>query len=246
MPAKIPAVVFIGGGPRTAGVLERLAANRPDVFAGPLEIHVVEPHVPGSGRIWRYDQDPGLLLNSMAADITMFTDDSVACDGPAAAARGWWSGPPASWTASITDVPDFPQHLQDQLRTLTGTTFPTRQLQSQYLEWFFRRAARALDRSVTVHRSTAVGISPLATAAARRRAGQRPDAARRPPGDRAGPHRFAARRRVLRLRRTSPPGTAATTRHPATPPTSTTRPSPRARTSSSPAWAWPSWTCWSS
>jgi len=162
MPAKIPAVVFIGGGPRTAGVLERIAANRPDVFAGPLEIHVVEPHVPGSGRIWRYDQDPGLLLNSMAADITMFTDDSVACDGPAAAGPGL-----VEWTAgvldgSITDVPDFPQHLQDQLRALNGTTFPTRQLQSQYLEWFFRRATRALNRSVTAHRSTAVGISHLA------------------------------------------------------------------------------------
>ena len=162
MPAKIPAVVFIGGGPRTAGLLERIAANRPDVFAGPLEIHVVEPHVPGSGRIWRYDQDPGLLLNSMAADITMFTDESVACDGPAASGPGL-----VEWTAgvldgSITDVPDFPQHLQDQLRALNGTTFPTRQLQSQYLEWFFRRAARALNRSVTTHRSTAVGISPLA------------------------------------------------------------------------------------
>ena len=162
MPAKIPAVVFIGGGPRTAGILERIAANRPDVFAGPLEIHVVEPHVPGSGRIWRYDQDPGLLLNSMAADITMFTDESVACDGPAASGPGL-----VEWTAgvldgSITDVPDFPQHLQDQLRALNGTTFPTRQLQSQYLEWFFRRAARALNRSVTTHRSTAVGISPLA------------------------------------------------------------------------------------
>lgn len=162
MPAKIPAVVFIGGGPRTAGVLERIAANRQDVFAGPLEIHVVEPHVPGSGRIWRYDQDPGLLLNSMAADITMFTDESVACDGPATSGPGL-----VEWTAgvldgSISDVPDFPQHLQDQLRALNGTTFPTRQLQSQYLEWFFRRAARALNRSVTTHRSTAVGISPLA------------------------------------------------------------------------------------
>jgi uncharacterized NAD(P)/FAD-binding protein YdhS len=158
MPANIPAVVFVGGGPRTAGVLERLAANRPELFSGPLEIHVVEPHVPGSGRIWRYDQHPGLLLNSMAADITMFTDASVICEGPAG------QGPNlAEWAAgvvdgSITDVPDFPRSLREQLRSLTGATFPTRQLQSQYLEWFFRRAARSLGRDVTVHRSTAVGI----------------------------------------------------------------------------------------
>lgn len=162
MPATIPAIVFIGGGPRTAGLLERIAANRPEVFAGPLQIHVVEPHVPGSGRIWRYDQDPGLLLNSMAADITMFTDDSVDCEGPAAPGPGL-----AEWAAgvlggSIIDVPDFPRTLWDQLRSLTGATFPTRQLQSQYLEWFFRRAARSLGRGVTVHRTTAVGITERA------------------------------------------------------------------------------------
>lgn len=161
MPATIPAIVFIGGGPRTAGVLERIAANRPDVFAGPLQIHVVEPHVPGSGRIWRYDQDPGLLLNSMAADITMFTDQSVDCAGPAAPGPGLAEWAAGVLDASIIDVPDFPKPLWKQLRTLTGTTFPTRQLQSQYLEWFFRRAARSLGRSVTVHRTTAVGISAL-------------------------------------------------------------------------------------
>ena len=159
MPATIPAIVFIGGGPRTAGVLERIAANRPDVFTGPLQIHVVEPHVPGSGRIWRHDQDPGLLLNSMAADITMFTDSSVECAGPAAPGPGLAEWAAGVLDASIIDVPDFPQPLWQQLRTLTGTTFPTRQLQSQYLEWFFRRASRSLGRSVTVHRTTAVGIT---------------------------------------------------------------------------------------
>jgi len=161
MPANVPAIVFIGGGPRTAGVLERIAANRPDVFTGPLQIHVVEPHIPGSGRIWRYCQDPGLLLNSMAADITMFTDSSVECAGPAAPGPGLAEWAAGVLDASIIDVPDFPQPLWKQLRTLTGTTFPTRQLQSQYLEWFFRRAAKSLGRSVTVHRTTAVGISAL-------------------------------------------------------------------------------------
>lgn len=161
MPAKIPAVVFIGGGPRTAGVLERIAANRPDVFAGPLQIHVVEPHVPGSGRIWRYDQDPGLLLNSMAADITMFTDASVDCEGSAFPGPGLVEWAAGVLDGSITDVPDFPRPLWDQIRALRGASFPTRQLQSQYLEWFFRRAARALNRSVTTHRTSAVGITPL-------------------------------------------------------------------------------------
>ena len=52
MPAHVPSVVFIGGGPRTAGVLERIAANRAALFPGALDIHVVEPYEPapaGSG-----------------------------------------------------------------------------------------------------------------------------------------------------------------------------------------------------
>lgn len=161
MPANIPAVVFIGGGPRTAGVLERIAANRSELFTGPLDIHVVEPYVPGSGRIWRYDQHPGLLLNSTAADVTMFTDGSVECLGPAVPGPGL-----AEWAAgvvdgSITDVPDFPQLLWEQLRQLNRASFPTRQLQSQYLEWFFRRTAKSLGRSVTVHRTMAVDVTAL-------------------------------------------------------------------------------------
>ena len=168
MPAQHPSVVFIGGGPRTAGILERLAANRRGLADGaaqihPVQIHIVEPHEPGSGRIWRYDQEPGLMMNSAAADVTMFTDSSVVCEGPAIDGPGL-----AAWAAgildgSITDAPALPPHLQEQLRTLTGGSFATRQLQSKYLEWFFRRAVRALgsDVRVTVHRDTAVSIEPL-------------------------------------------------------------------------------------
>ena len=162
MPANAPTVVFVGGGPRTAGILERLAANRPELFDTHLNIHVVEPHTAGSGRIWRYEQHPGLMLNSTAADVTMFTDGSVRCDGPAA------EGPAlADWAAgvldgSIDDVPELPAELRRQLKELSGAAFPTRQLHSAYLEWFFRRAAARLSpaAAVTVHKDTAVGIEP--------------------------------------------------------------------------------------
>ena len=162
MPANAPTVVFVGGGPRTAGILERLAANRPDLLDAPLEIHVIEPHTAGSGRIWRYDQHPGLLLNSAAADVTMFTDGSVSCAGPVA------DGPPLlDWAVgvldgSIVDIPELPAELRRQLEELSGTTFPTRQLQSAYLEWFFRRAVAQLapDATVTVHKDTAVSVEP--------------------------------------------------------------------------------------
>ncbi|MEV7663204.1 FAD/NAD(P)-binding protein [Paenarthrobacter sp. NPDC089316] len=167
MPSRVPAIAFIGGGPRTAGVLERLAANRPTLFDGPLDIHVIEPYQPGSGRIWRYDQSPGLLLNSTAADVTMFTDESVTCDGPSVQGPGLSAWAAGILEGSIRDVPPLEPHLLAQLRALTPSSFPTRQLQSKYLEWFFGRAVSALgpEATVTVHRDTATGVSPVSEGA---------------------------------------------------------------------------------
>ncbi|GGJ34341.1 FAD/NAD(P)-binding protein [Paenarthrobacter histidinolovorans] len=160
MPPRVPVIAFIGGGPRTAGVLERLAANQPGLFHGPLDIHVIEPYQPGSGRIWRYDQSPGMLLNSTAADVTMFTDESVTCDGPSVQGPGLSAWAAGILDGSIRDVPALEPHLLAQLRSLTPSSFPTRQLQSKYLEWFFGRAVSALgpETTVTVHRDTATGV----------------------------------------------------------------------------------------
>ncbi|MFC8040013.1 FAD/NAD(P)-binding protein [Paenarthrobacter sp. NPDC057355] len=168
MPPRVPAIAFIGGGPRTAGVLERLAANRPDLFNGPLDIHVIEPHQPGSGRIWRYDQSPGLLLNSTAGDVTMFTDESVTCDGPSVQGPGLSAWAAGVLDGTIRDVPTLEPHLLVQLRELTPASFPTRQLQSKYLEWFFGRAVTALgpEVTVTVHQDTATGVSPASAVSA--------------------------------------------------------------------------------
>ena len=64
----VPSLVFVGGGPRTVGILERIAASAPELL-GPsdkessgsvpgLDIHVVDPFPAGGGRIWRTGQSP--------------------------------------------------------------------------------------------------------------------------------------------------------------------------------------------
>ncbi|MET7620981.1 FAD/NAD(P)-binding protein [Streptomyces sp. NPDC005408] len=122
-------LVIVGAGPRGTGLLERLAANTAETYGDqPLDIHLVDPHPPGGGRIWREEQSPLLWMNSMAEDVTMFTDDTVALNGPVL---------PGPTLAEWAD--------------LEGQSFPSRQQQGEYLRWVYEKAVAALPPSVTVH-----------------------------------------------------------------------------------------------
>ncbi|MGO2721223.1 MAG: FAD/NAD(P)-binding protein, partial [Brachybacterium tyrofermentans] len=63
-------LVIVGGGPRAIGVLERLGASAalPEQAAQlartGLHVDIVDPHMPGAGRIWRATESPLLLMNS--------------------------------------------------------------------------------------------------------------------------------------------------------------------------------------
>ncbi|MGK5696665.1 FAD/NAD(P)-binding protein [Streptomyces sp. URMC 128] len=162
-----PAVlVVVGAGPRATGLLERIAANAPELWeeSGQLRIHLVDPHPPGPGRVWRHQQSALLRMNSMAEDVTMFTDESSTIDGPVR------PGPSlAEWAAQFSGrsprhapytEPADPEVLAE-LRTLAGTDFPTRRAQSAYLDWVFRRTLAQLPPTVTVewHPTTATAVT---------------------------------------------------------------------------------------
>ncbi|GAQ57307.1 FAD/NAD(P)-binding protein [Streptomyces acidiscabies] len=123
-------LVIVGAGPRGAGLIERIAANAPELYDGSgLDIHLVDPHPPGAGRIWRAAQSPLLWMNSHAEDVTMFTDETVSMEGPVR------EGPTLHEWAGVE-----------------GGTFADRQLQGRYLGWFYEEAVAALPVGVRVHR----------------------------------------------------------------------------------------------
>ncbi|HEX6341341.1 FAD/NAD(P)-binding protein [Umezawaea sp.] len=155
MSAPPSVLVLVGGGPRAAGLVERIAVNAAELFGGAaLEVHVVDPHPPGAGRVWRYEQSELLRMNSMAVDVTMFTDASVVCDGPVR------TGPSlAEWASLVRSGDlrvDLPEDVLAELGRVEPTTFPSRRLQSAYLGWFFEDAVAALPPGITVHRHRAV------------------------------------------------------------------------------------------
>ena len=153
-------VCLIGAGPRGLSVLERLCANAEQSFGeGPVTVHVVDPFPPGAGQVWRTGQSPQLLMNTVAGQVTMFTDDSVTLAGPLA------PGPSLhEWARFLTltgpiDGGTYSEQVMAEARTLGPDDYPTRAFYGRYLEWVFQRVAGTPGRLRTVvHRSRAVGL----------------------------------------------------------------------------------------
>ncbi|KQR51339.1 hypothetical protein ASF88_19450 [Leifsonia sp. Leaf336] len=155
-------VVVIGAGPRAIGWLERFAAARSVAAERPrVVVQLIDPFPAGPGRIWRREQSPLLKLNSMAEDVTMFTDDSCSLEGPVRPGPSLLEWVEAVRDGRIVDVEVDP-HVADELTRLRRGDFPTRRLHAHYLDWFLRRAIADLDdRAVVVRRTdTVVAVEP--------------------------------------------------------------------------------------
>ena len=73
---------YWGMGPRGLGVLERLVANQVSLPANvQLDLYLIDPREPGCG-VHLYDQPDHLLINTVAGQLTMFSDNSVRNAGP--------------------------------------------------------------------------------------------------------------------------------------------------------------------
>jgi uncharacterized NAD(P)/FAD-binding protein YdhS len=153
-------LAIVGAGPRGICVLERLSANAGELLGDRgLRVHLIDPFPPGPGRVWRYDQSPLLRMNSMPEDVTMFTDETVTMAGPV------WPGPSLSeWAAQVRagtlDV-EVAEDLRGELNSLDTTSFPTRRLQSAYLDWVYRHVLAGLPDGIEVveHRARAVQVT---------------------------------------------------------------------------------------
>ncbi|WP_072803898.1 FAD/NAD(P)-binding protein [Rhodococcoides yunnanense] len=147
-------IAIVGAGPRGTGVLERLLAHLGGrEAADTVEIHVFDPFPAGAGRIWRGSQPPLLWMNSVAADVTMFTDDSTVVDGPVD------PGPTLDeWVLGNIETLRLDPELTAELETFTSSSFASRTLQSRYLEWVFARTVTDAPIDVEVHRSAVVDI----------------------------------------------------------------------------------------
>ncbi len=144
VPAERPApfaIALVGAGPRGTSVLERLCASAPELLApgARLTVHVIDPDPPGPGRVWRTAQSSELLMNTVACQVTLFTDDSVDCSGP---------------------IRPGPSLYEWARGTLEPDEYPSRADYGRYLEWVFAEAVRDAPPNMRVetHRARALRL----------------------------------------------------------------------------------------
>ncbi len=159
-PSRVPSLVVVGAGPRGTGFLERVAANAPSLYGGRrLDIHLVDPYPPGGGRNWHCAQSPLLWMNSVAQDVTMYTDDSVPMDGPVRHGPTLyeWARDIHSGRARLPAGIERPESagvaraLRAELGALAPQDFAGRRVQGAYLRWVYEQAVASMPPGISVH-----------------------------------------------------------------------------------------------
>ncbi|MEU3772216.1 FAD/NAD(P)-binding protein [Streptomyces sp. NPDC032472] len=150
-------VAIIGAGPRGLSVLERLCANeRHSPSHASVTVHVVDPSAPGAGQVWRSDQSQHLLMNTVASQITVFTDDSVRTEGPIEPGPSLYE-----WAQEVAALGAADEATTAEARRLGPNTYPTRAFYGSYLRATFEHVVANAPAHVTieVHRSRAVAMA---------------------------------------------------------------------------------------
>lgn len=73
MPSRDMDIAIVGGGPRGLAVLETLAIRLKAGEPADMIIAFIDDTEPGAGRIWRTRQPSNLLMNTLASQVTMFS-----------------------------------------------------------------------------------------------------------------------------------------------------------------------------
>ncbi len=129
-------IAVVGVGPRGLSCYERICANivrNGDRFR--TEIYLIDSTRVGTGSVWRTDQSEHLLMNTVASQVTIFTDDSVAMEGPVVPGPSLYEW--TSFLAKVGNFADLPDEFYAEACRTAPNTYPTRAIYGYYLRWAY-------------------------------------------------------------------------------------------------------------
>lgn len=150
-------IAIIGMGPRGLSVLERVCANAGLIHNSDIKVHAVDPYPAGAGNVWRTDQSKHLLMNTVASQITLFTDPSVDCKGPHLSGPSLYEW--ARFLVLINFWEKYDESVLEEARKLDPDSYPTRAFYGHYLKWVYQLLIRNTPNNVTIHSHQARAVS---------------------------------------------------------------------------------------
>lgn len=152
-------VVIVGMGQRGLTLLERLHAVLSErSFDVGIDLHLIDPSTPGQG-IHEWTQPEHLLINTIAAQVTMYCDESVTNSGPVL------PGPSLLEWAIDRGYKKLDGRfiVSDEGEPVDENTYLPRSVLGEYLTWVYDRLLDELPDYVNVinHRRNVVNIVPV-------------------------------------------------------------------------------------
>lgn len=157
---------MVGGGPRGIAVVERILANAPTLHPEQLDVLLIEPYRPGGGRVWDPDQPSHLLMNTLCADATHFTDETVEIVGPIRRGPSLYDWAHRIVDGTVTNLGTPSRPLDDEhhreAEQMHPHSHPSRRFLGGYLEWCHAQdLSDAADHIRVQHiRGTAIRVFP--------------------------------------------------------------------------------------
>jgi uncharacterized NAD(P)/FAD-binding protein YdhS len=139
-------IVIVGAGPRGLTVLERVIAFEKEERSVPLEIIMFDPNPPGVG-CHSLDQPDHLLVNTVASQITMFSDETVKDAGPVLEGPSFYH-----WLRENKTISNLLGEGEE--RHVHPDRYYARRLFGEYLNWVFQYLTRLAPSHVSVRHIT--------------------------------------------------------------------------------------------
>ncbi|MER5360808.1 FAD/NAD(P)-binding protein [Streptomyces sp. NPDC002785] len=161
MPRRPLSICVVGVGPRGLSVLERLCANaRRSPHRHRVHIYLVDPWPAGAGAVWRTDQSQQLLMNTVACQITVWTDKSVSMDGPVESGPSLYEWAQEVSGANGHNAAGRDERAVTEARRLGPDDYPTRAFFGSYLREMFAHICLAAPPhvAITTHSTRAVAL----------------------------------------------------------------------------------------
>ena len=128
-------IVIVGGGPRGLSALERIVERSRG--ERDLKITMFDPDGPG-GKVWRQDQSPSLLMNTVASQVTLFTDETLSTNGPIASGPNLYEWAKQHSEEFILTQTEGTLGFINEARNLGPNGHCSRAFYGLYQKWFYQ------------------------------------------------------------------------------------------------------------